>query len=52
MYAYTLVESLSPPVDLEDGVVRISVIHYNTASEVEILIEELDRAINAAISQS
>ncbi|KZT34619.1 PLP-dependent transferase [Sistotremastrum suecicum HHB10207 ss-3] len=50
MYAYTLVESLKPAIDLDDGVVRVSFIHYNTAEEVEIFIEELDRAIDGAVS--
>lgn len=29
-YAYTLVENLSPKIDLDDAAVRISLVHYNT----------------------
>ncbi len=43
MYAYHLVEDLD--LDLDDGVVRVSLVHYNTPEEVERLIEVLDRAM-------
>ncbi|KAK2467179.1 hypothetical protein APHAL10511_000728 [Amanita phalloides] len=41
-YAYTLVKELSPNGDPEDGVVRISLVHYNTIEEVNRIIEVLD----------
>ncbi len=41
MYAYRLCESLG--VDLADGVVRISAVHYNT-------LDEIDRAVDAVKS--
>ncbi|PPR07857.1 hypothetical protein CVT24_005594 [Panaeolus cyanescens] len=40
-YAYTLVDELSPKVDIDDGVVRISLVHYNTLEEVNKIIEVL-----------
>jgi selenocysteine lyase/cysteine desulfurase len=40
-YAYTLVDNLSPKLDVDDGVVRISLVHYNTVQEVEKIIEIL-----------
>jgi len=40
MYAHRLCESLG--IDLEDGVVRVSLVHYNTMDEVDRLIEALD----------
>ncbi len=39
-YAYRLVKDLG--LDLEDGVLRVSLLHYNTEQEVERLIEVLD----------
>jgi len=44
-YAYTLVENLRPPLDIEDGVVRISLVHYNTLEEVHRIIEVLDETL-------
>lgn len=44
-YAYTLVEHLSPDMDTADGVVRISLVHYNTVQEVERIIEILKEAL-------
>ena len=44
-YAYTLVERLEPKVDVNDGVVRISLVHYNTVEEVQTIIEILDEAL-------
>jgi selenocysteine lyase/cysteine desulfurase len=43
MYAYHLCEAagLIP----EDGVVRTSLVHYNTPEEIDRLIEVLDRAL-------
>lgn len=43
MYAYRLCEALG--LDPEDGVVRISLVHYNTPAEIERLIEVLDDAM-------
>jgi cysteine desulfurase family protein (TIGR01976 family) len=40
MYSYRLCERLG--LDVEDGVVRISMAHYNTTGEVDRLIEVLD----------
>ncbi|KAF7343885.1 Aminotran-5 domain-containing protein [Mycena venus] len=37
-YAYTLSNQLPPPVDGEEGVVRVSLVHYNTLEEVEKII--------------
>jgi len=38
-YAFTLLSELEPKVDPEDGVVRVSLVHYNTVEEVERIIE-------------
>jgi cysteine desulfurase family protein (TIGR01976 family) len=43
MYAYHLCEALG--LDPEDGVVRVSLVHYNSPEEIERLIEVLDGAI-------
>jgi cysteine desulfurase family protein (TIGR01976 family) len=42
MYAYHLCEALGR--DPDDGVVRVSLVHYNTPEEIERLIEVLERA--------
>ena len=44
-YAYTLVDTLEPKVDVNDGLVRISLVHYNTIEEVDRLVEVLDEAL-------
>lgn len=44
-YAYTLVDELQPKLDVEDGVVRISLVHYNTIEEVEKIIGLLKVAL-------
>ena len=44
MYAYRLCEALE--LEPEDGVVRVSLVHYNTPDEIEKLIEVLDRALD------
>jgi len=44
MYAYHLCEALG--MDPEDGVVRVSLVHYNTPEEIERLIGVLDRALD------
>jgi cysteine desulfurase family protein (TIGR01976 family) len=43
MYAYHLCEALG--LDPDDGVVRVSLVHYNSAEEIERLIEVLDGAM-------
>ncbi|OAX43451.1 PLP-dependent transferase [Rhizopogon vinicolor AM-OR11-026] len=40
-YAYSLVDNLRPKLDVDDGVVRISLVHYNTVGEVEKIVEVL-----------
>ena len=44
-YAYTLVDTLEPKVDVNEGLVRISLVHYNTIEEVDRLLEVLDEAL-------
>ena len=46
MYAYRLLKALRVP-DLDDGVVRISLLHYNTPAEVEGLIRALKTVLPA-----
>ncbi|CBQ70665.1 conserved hypothetical protein [Sporisorium reilianum SRZ2] len=43
MYAHKLVQSLR--VDLADGVVRVSFVHYNTLDEVRRVVEVLDEVL-------
>ena len=43
-YAYRLVTDLG--IDPEDGVVRISLVHYNRQQDVSKILAELDRALN------
>ncbi len=43
MYAYHLCEALG--LDPDDGVVRVSLVHYNTPEEIERLIDVLKRAM-------
>jgi len=40
-YAYSLIDNLRPKLDVDDGVVRISFVHYNTVAEVEKIVEVL-----------
>jgi selenocysteine lyase/cysteine desulfurase len=44
-YAYTLVDEFTPKLDTEDGVVRISLVHYNTVQEVERIIQILEEVL-------
>jgi selenocysteine lyase/cysteine desulfurase len=44
-YAFTLVDDLRPRIDLDDGVVRISLVHYNTVEEVEKIISILKEVL-------
>lgn len=43
MYAHRLAKALD--LDLEDGVVRVSLLHYNTEAEIQRLIEVLDTVL-------
>ncbi|UCD74917.1 MAG: cysteine desulfurase-like protein [Phycisphaerales bacterium] len=43
MYAYRLCEALG--MDPEDGVVRVSLVHYNTVEEIDRLIEILETVL-------
>ncbi|KAH9044128.1 PLP-dependent transferase [Lactarius hengduanensis] len=40
-YAHTLVDELVPKIDINDGVVRVSLVHYNTVDEVDRIIDVL-----------
>ncbi|KAF8961498.1 pyridoxal phosphate-dependent transferase [Flammula alnicola] len=44
-YAYTLVDELTPKIDTDDGVVRISLVHYNTVEEVHKIIAILKEVL-------
>lgn len=45
-YAYSLVANLQPKLgDVEDGVVRISLVHYHTVAEVNTLVAVLKEAL-------
>lgn len=39
--AYYLIDNLRPKLDMDDGVVRISFVHYNTVEEVEKIVDVL-----------
>lgn len=43
MYAYRLIEALGLPV--ADGVVRVSLVHYNTPDEVQSLLAALHQTL-------
>ena len=43
-YAHRLLTDLG--IDPDDGVVRLSLVHYNTQDDVERILSELDRALN------
>ncbi|KAG7093214.1 hypothetical protein E1B28_006900 [Marasmius oreades] len=45
-YAWELIEKLEPKLDTDDGVVRISLVHYNTVKEVERIIEILQEILD------
>jgi cysteine desulfurase family protein (TIGR01976 family) len=45
MYAYHLCEAVG--LEPEDGVVRASMVHYNTPEEIDRLIEILEKALDA-----
>ena len=44
-YAYSLIDELSPKVDTDEGVVRISLVHYNTVEEVQRIVSILDEVL-------
>jgi selenocysteine lyase/cysteine desulfurase len=44
MYAYRLLTDLG--VDLNDGVVRLSAVHYNTVTEIDKCIQVLDSILS------
>ena len=46
-YAHRLISDLG--IDPEDGVVRLSLVHYGNHSEVERILTALDAALNQAI---
>ena len=43
-YAHRLISDLG--IDPDDGVVRLSLVHYNTLDDVEKILSELDRTLN------
>ncbi|PYH97727.1 PLP-dependent transferase [Aspergillus ellipticus CBS 707.79] len=47
MYSHRLVKDIMRLEDLEDGVVRISMLHYNTEAEITSLVEMLREVIAA-----
>ena len=38
-------DGLAPKVDIDDGVVRISLVHYNTVAEVQRIIAILEEVL-------
>lgn len=46
MYAYDLIKAL-PDVDVNDGVVRVSFVHYNTIAEVQTTLQTIERTLTA-----
>lgn len=44
-YAYSLVDELQPKLDVDDAVVRVSLVHYNTVEEVDRIIEILKEVL-------
>ena len=43
MYGYRLISALG--LDLDDAVVRLSAVHYNTVAEIERCIEVLEEIL-------
>lgn len=43
-YAYRLIKALG--INVDDGVVRLSFLHYTTKAEVQRLMQALDRCLN------
>ncbi|MBL8964237.1 MAG: aminotransferase class V-fold PLP-dependent enzyme [Phycisphaeraceae bacterium] len=48
-YSHRLVRALLPGGDPEDGVLRISLVHYNTPDEVDAAVTFLDRAARRGV---
>ena len=46
MYAYRLVRDLE--IDINDGVVRLSAVHYNTMAEIDKCIQVLDNILSSS----
>lgn len=46
MYAYRLLTGMQLP-DIDDGVVRISLLHYNTPQEVRGLLKALEAVLSS-----
>ncbi|KAI0027079.1 PLP-dependent transferase [Vararia minispora EC-137] len=44
-YAHTLVNNLEPKIDIDDAVVRVSLVHYNTVEEVARIIQILEEVL-------
>ncbi|KIJ62257.1 hypothetical protein HYDPIDRAFT_94816 [Hydnomerulius pinastri MD-312] len=44
-YAYSLIANAIPKLDINDGVVRISLVHYNTVEEVNKIVETLKEVL-------
>ncbi|KAF9240046.1 pyridoxal phosphate-dependent transferase [Melanogaster broomeanus] len=44
-YAYSLIANATPKLDPADGVVRISLVHYNTVEEVEKIVSLLTNVL-------
>ena len=44
-YAYTLVDNLEPKINTDDGIIRISLVHYNTVEEVQAIIDVLEEVL-------
>ena len=40
-----MVEELSPKINIDDGVIRISLVHYNTVEEVQKIINVLKEVL-------
>lgn len=38
-------DELRPKINMDDGVVRISLVHYNTLEEVQRIIRVLEKAL-------
>ncbi|KAI6026602.1 hypothetical protein PISMIDRAFT_16172 [Pisolithus microcarpus 441] len=43
-YAYSVLANIQPRLDVDDGVARISIVHYNTVEEVKEILEVLKEA--------
>ena len=50
MYAHRLVTALG--IDINDGVVRLSALHYNTMAEIEYCIKTLDTILSCSDSDT